>query len=468
MRDFGYDVADYRTVDPRFGTLGQLDQVIEGAHKLGLRVLIDQVWSHTSADHPWFSASAASRSGSYADWYVWADPHDDGTPPNNWLSVFGGSAWHWGPSRRQYYLHHFLESQPKLNLRNEAVLQAHFANAEYWLARGIDGFRLDAVDFLLHDEALRENPPHSPIAGSRWWNPFRLQRHLHDMCHPDADRLLIRFREFMDRFPEAILLGEVSSEAGALGRAAAMTGEQRLQMAYTLSVMKSEFSPDTFRQAIVETVSGKRDGSLCWSFSNHDVSRVVSRWNPDSVEQQAFIGLQLALLLCLPGGVSLYQGEELGLPDARLSLQQIRDPFGLAFYPAYAGRDASRTPMPWQAGARNCGFSGASETWLPLAPEHSPLAVDRQESIPTSTLNRYRSVLAWRKRHPALMSGDLTFVDLPLPLLAFRRNSDSESILACFNLSSQPAEVNEQQIPRFSATTELEFVTVPENGRLRT
>src|SRR5215469_14966707 len=197
MRDFGYDVADYRTVDPRFGTLGELDQVIEGAHKLGLRVLIDQVWSHTSADHPWFSASAASRSGSYADWYVWADPHDDGTPPNNWLSVFGGSAWHWGPSRRQYYLHHFLASQPKLNLRNEAVVEAHFANAEYWLGRGIDGFRLDAVDFLLHDEELRENPPHSPIAGSRWWNPFRLQRHLHDMCHPDADGLLIRFREFI-------------------------------------------------------------------------------------------------------------------------------------------------------------------------------------------------------------------------------------------------------------------------------
>jgi alpha-glucosidase len=173
------------------------------------------------------------------------------------------------------------------------------------------------------------------------------------------------------------------------------------------------------------------------------------------------------LLLCLPGGVSLYQGEELGLPDARLTLQQIRDPFGLAFYPAYAGRDASRTPMPWQAAAKNCGFSGASETWLPVAPEHSPLAVDLQESIPTSTLNRYRSMLAWRKRHPALISGDLTFLDLPLPLLAFRRNSASESILACFNLSSQPAEVSEPQIPRFSATTELEFVTVPENGRLR-
>lgn len=458
MRDFGYDVADHCSVDLSFGTLDDFDQLIARAHGLGLRVLIDQVWPHTSSDHRWFRASAASRSGAEADWYIWADPRADGAPPNNWLSVFGGSAWRWGPTRRQYYLHHFLPSQPKLNLRNEEVLQALFANAQFWLDRGVDGFRLDAMDFFLHDEELRDNPPRTHPTDAQPWNPFRRQRHVYDMAHPDTDGLVQRLRQFIDGYRNSVLLGELSSEAGAIRRAVAITGSQRLHMAYALGMMKSPFTAEAFRRALAEAVLEKNGtGSFCWAFSNHDVSRVVSRWNPEASESLAFLRLQSTLLLCLPGSVCLFQGEELGLPDARLSLDQIRDPFGLAFAPAYLGRDAARTPLPWQATALNLGFSSAQRTWLPVAPEHAALAVDRQMGDPQSALAWYRRMIAWRKRHPALVTGELELIGVPEPALAFARRGTSESILACFNLAAEAIELRLSDLPQFRCLDEPGF-----------
>ncbi len=336
MADCGYDVSDYRAVDRRYGTLADFDAVVARAKALGLRVLIDQVWSHTSIEHPWFAESRSSRDNEKADWFVWADPRADGGPPNNWLSAFGGPAWKWEPARRQYYLHHFLPDQPKLDLTNERVLEAHFANAEFWLRRGMDGFRFDAVDFMLHDDALRDNPP-DPIASPTAWNPFRLQRHIHDMCQPTSQVLMSRIRRFTDGFPDCATIGEMSSEVGALGRIANMTGSTKLHMAYTLGVMKSAFGAAMIRGAIEEAAVLNHTGWLCWGFSNHDVDRVATRWNPSGKEPQRFAQLLLALLACLPGSVCLYQGEELGLPNARLPLEAIRDPFGLAFLPAYRG-----------------------------------------------------------------------------------------------------------------------------------
>src|SRR5580698_4967940 len=163
QRDFGYDVAGYVDIDPLFGTMADFDALLARAHALGLKVLIDQVWSHTSDRHPWFLDSRTGRTAAKADWYVWADPRPDGMPPNNWLSVFGGAAWTWEPRRRQYYLHHFLDHQPALNLHNPAVMDALLETGRFWLDRGVDGFRLDAIDFLLHDRALRSNPP-APVS----------------------------------------------------------------------------------------------------------------------------------------------------------------------------------------------------------------------------------------------------------------------------------------------------------------
>lgn len=460
LEDWGYDVADYRSVDPRFGTLVDFDLVVGRIHELGMRIILDQVWSHTSTAHPWFDESRRSRDNPKHDWYVWADPNPDGSPPNNWLSVFGGSAWHWSAARGQYYLHHFLPSQPKLNLRNEAVLAAHFANAEFWIARGADGFRLDAVDFMLHDEDLRSNPPQLRVDNARSpWNPFRFQRHLHDMCNPASGLLIRRIREFMDRHPGTTTIGEISSEVGALDRIAALTGASKLDMAYTLGAMKTAFSPSMLRQALRDAVTLNRTGWLCWAFSNHDVERVASRWNPEGRDAPAFARLQMALLLTLPGSVSLYQGEELGLPEATVPIEAMRDPFGRQFYPIYRGRDGARTPMPWVAREIHAGFSSAEETWLPLDPRHHALAVDRQEAIPDSTLWAYRQMIAWRKRHKSLICGEVQMIDLPDPIFAFRRQLGDDAVVAAFNVSDQPASLDTHCLPAFEPAGELPFVT---------
>jgi alpha-glucosidase len=466
QHDFGYDVADYRAVDPLFGTDEDFDRVVARAHQLGLRVLIDQVWSHTSSDHAWFQESRGSRDNPKAGWYVWADARPDGSPPNNWLSVFGGSAWRWDPMRRQYYLHHFLLSQPKLNLREDAVLAEHFTTAEYWLGRGVDGFRFDAVDFMMHDPSLRDNPAAGVTPAQAPVNPFRMQQHPYDMSHADTDRLMTGIRWFMNRFPETTTIGELSSEPGASQRVAAMTGGTRLHMAYTLGVAKASFGAAGFRQMLTEAIDHSRDTWPCWSFSNHDVARVASRWNPTGVEAAAFAVLQMALLLCLPGSACLFQGEELGLPNAEIPRERMRDPFGLRFYPAYLGRDGARTPMPWVSGAPNLGFSRAAETWLPLAPAHDRLAVDLQQRDPTSTLSAYRSMLAWRKRHLASIAGDVTLLPVPDPLLAFRRGSGAEAIVAVFNLAAESVEIPIADVPKFRVATDLAFVTRPKGATL--
>jgi alpha-glucosidase len=461
MRDFGYDVSDYRSIDPLFGKIADFDAVVFHAHRLGLKIIVDQVWNHTSIDHPWFQESRAFRAGPKANWYVWADPSPDGGPPNNWLSVFGGSAWRWIPRRRQYYLHHFLPSQPKLDLRNPAVLDAHFANAEFWLARGVDGFRLDAIDFMLHDEALGSNPVRPwPRGDELPWNPFRMQRHVHDMAQSSTAALLSRIRGFMDRFPGRVTIGEISSEPGALDRVARLTGTMRLHMAYTLGVMKSAFTAAVFRQAVVDSATLNRAGWLCWAFSNHDVARVVSRWNPSGDAREAFIRLQMAMLLSLPGSVCLYQGEELGLPNAHIAAQEIQDPYGQAFYPAFAGRDGARTPMPWTAGAPNAGFSTGNRTWLPVDPEHVELAVDRQEADAASTLAAYRSMIRYRRTRPSLIVGETDLLDLPDPLVGWRRRVDGESTVAVFNLSAAPAAVPGRVLSQVIAA-DLPFVSRP-------
>ena len=466
MWDYGYDVADYRSVDPRFGTLADFDAVIARAHALDLKVIIDLVWSHTATDHPWFQESRASHRGPKADWYVWADPAADGGPPNNWLSVFGGSAWSWDPRRRQYYLHHFLATQPKLNLRNDKVLAAHFGNAEYWLDRGVDGFRFDAVDFMLHDEALPDNPPAKSKLSETPWNPFRLQHHAHDMCQPEINDLLSRIRGFTDRFRDLVTIGEISSEVGALERVAQLTAGARLHMAYTLGVMKAAFTPAMIRQAVNHATVLNRSGWICWSFSNHDVDRVVSRWNPDMREPTAFAKLAMALLLSFPGSVCLYQGEELGLPNARIPHDAIRDPFGQAFYPAYAGRDGSRTPIPWIKGAAHSGFSRASKTWLPIDAAQDALAVDAAASAPDSPLAAFRQMLSWRKRHPALLTGDLELFDLPDPLVGWRRCEGSDRVVAVFNLSPEPVSIPRTSLPPYDPAPELGFGTAPADDRL--
>jgi alpha-glucosidase len=439
MKDFGYDVSDYCGVDPRFGTLADFDQMIRRAHALGLKVIIDQVWSHSSDAHPWFRDSRTSAQSEKSDWYVWADPKPDGTPPNNWLSVFGGSAWSWEPRRRQYYLHHFLPSQPQLNLRSEAVVEALFEAGAFWLDRGVDGFRLDAIDFSFHDPDLRDNPARPrPDRPAR---PFGLQRHVHDMMQPEMPAFLERIRAFIDRWPGRALLGEVSSEGDALHRCGIYTdaGGTRLHTAYTLGLMRRDFTPDAFREAIAEA-EREPDGWVTWAFSNHDVVRSVTRWGANA-EHDEIARLLMALLLSLKGSICVYQGEELGLPEAELALEDLRDPYGIAFWPEFRGRDGARTPMPWRAGAPHAGFTTAERPWLPVPAAHHAFALDRQEADARAPLHAWRQFLRWRKAHPALVSGSIRMLPAPQGVLAFERRLGEERILCAFNFAPQPARM---------------------------
>lgn len=408
MADFGYDVSDWRAVDPLFGSMADFERVAEGCRRLGLKLIIDMVWSHSSDRHAWFQESRSSRGNARADWYVWADARPDGTPPNNWLSVFGGGAWSWEPRRRQYYLHHFLPCQPALNWRNPDVAAAMLEVGRFWRDKGADGFRLDAIDFLMHDEALRDNPPR-PLAEVPA-KPFGMQQHLYDMVRPETLEVLEAIRA---AFPDMVTVGELSSVGDPLARAGDYTRPGRLTLAYSLGLMRRPFTAATLRHTIAEAEAKLPGGSFCWAASNHDMERAASRWGDGSPASAKGI---LALMLALRGGLCLYQGEELGLTEALIPFDRLRDPYGIAFWPDYKGRDGCRTPLPWTA-------AQADDGWLPLPPEHRALAVEEQERDGDSVLNTLRRLLRWRKLHPDLTEGGLEMVELHPALVAFRRGA---------------------------------------------
>ncbi|MGV1834103.1 alpha-glucosidase family protein [Rhizobium rhizogenes] len=445
MADMGYDVADYCDVDPIFGTLADFDEMMTSAHALGLKVIIDQVISHTSDRHPWFIESRASRDNPKADWYVWADPKPDGTAPNNWLSIFGGPGWEWDGVRRQYYQHNFLTSQPDLNFHNSEVQDALLATVKFWLDRGVDGFRLDTVNYYFCDKQLRDNPPAANVVGgldAPESNPYGMQNHLYDKTQPENIDFLKRFRALLDQYEGRTTVGEVGDGARSLQTVAAYTsGGDKLHMCYTFDLLGPDFTPAHFRRCVGDFQANVADGWVCWAFSNHDVNRHVSRFAATEAEQPRVAKLAISLLSTLRGSICLYQGEELGLPEAELSFEDLRDPYGIRFWPAFKGRDGCRTPMPWEASRVHAGFTTAEKSWLPVPYQHAALAVDKQEADPQSVLHHYRQTLAFRKQHPALLDGDMTFLDTKEDVLAFMRSKGDETLLFVFNLSRAPVKV---------------------------
>ncbi len=442
MADFGYDIADYRNVDPMFGTLEDFDRLLVEAHARGLKVMIDQVLSHTSIEHAWFRESRRSRDNDKADWYVWADAKPDGTAPNNWMSIFGGPAWHWEPRRGQYYLHNFLADQPDLNFHNPAVREAVLDNVKFWLDRGVDGFRLDSINFCYHDAQLRDNPA-KPVEqrvgrGFRPDNPYAFQYHYYNNTQPENLPFLDKLRELLDRYPDATSLGEISSE-DSLATLGEYTNGKRLHMGYSFELLTDDFNVAHIRKTVRNLASHMPDGWPCWAISNHDVERVVTRWG--GPEAPGHLANQLTALVCsLRGSVCVYQGEELGLTEAEVPYELLQDPYGITFWPNFKGRDGCRTPMPWDD-SENAGFS-AVQPWLPVPAEHLALAVSRQETDPDSTLHGFRAFMAWRRTQPALRWGDIAMLDSEEPLLAFTRSFEGETVLACFNLSPEPLDVD--------------------------
>lgn len=442
MKDFGYDVSDYCDVDPMFGTLDDFCCMLEHAHSEGLRVLIDQVLSHTSDSHAWFVESRSSKTNPKADWYVWADAKGDGNPPNNWLSIFGGSSWQWDTLREQYYLHNFLSSQPDLNVRNPEVQEALLAVLRFWLELGVDGFRLDTVNFYMHDALLRSNsargrPPGIDGAVTSV-NPYAWQWHEYDKTQPENLIFLKKIRALLNEYPGTSTIGEVGAD-DSLGVMADYTKDgDKLHTAYSFDLLSDDCSAPHLHKVLSDFEQRVSDGWACWVLSNHDVVRVATRWRGIDAEPEA-LKLFASLQLSLRGSPCIYQGDELGLPQAELFFEQLQDPYGITMWPAFKGRDGSRTPMPWEATALHAGFSGADKTWLPLAETHRALAADVQQQQPHSVLAHYRTFLRWRKTMPVLIHGAIDLLPVDEKVLVFVRKLDGRRLLCAFNLSDSKA-----------------------------
>ncbi|TMM54158.1 alpha-amylase family glycosyl hydrolase [Sulfitobacter sabulilitoris] len=440
MKDFGYDVSDYCDVDPMFGTLADFDAVLAAAHARGIKVMVDLVLSHTSDQHPWFIQSRASRDNPRADWYVWADPRPDGTAPNNWLSIFGGTAWHWDARREQYYLHNFLTSQPDLNFHNEEVQIALLQVTRFWLDRGVDGFRLDTINFYYADRDLRDNPAlpaearNAKLAPSV--NPYNYQDHIHSKNRPETLGFLRRFRALLDEYPAAAAVGEVGDAQRGLRLLGDYTsGSDMVHMCYAFEFLAQEpLSATRVAEVFDELGRVARRGWPAWAFSNHDVTRHASRWSLTPAAQR----LYATLLMCLPGTACLYQGEELGLPEADVAFEDIQDPYGVEFWPEYKGRDGCRTPMVWEGEDYNGGFTDG-HPWLPVSHDHLNRSVSMQEAEPGAILHHYRRAIAFRRAHPALRKGDHDGVFAYGDVLHFTRTHQGETLFCAFNLSDTPS-----------------------------
>ena len=445
MKDFGYDVSDYRGVDPIFGTIEDFDELIAEAHKRDLKIMIDQVLSHSSDQHRWFTESRASRDNPKADWYVWADPNADGTPPNNWLSVFGGSAWAWDSRRKQYYLHNFLTSQPDLNFHCPDVVEQVLSDVKFWLDRGVDGFRLDAINFCFHDPELRDNPPSNAVAegsiGVRKENPYAYQFHKYDKTRPENLAFLQRLRALLDQYPGTTTVGEIGDDNSLQTMAEYTSGGDKLHMAYSFDLLTEQHGADFFHKTVDSIEKKLTDGWPCWAIGNHDVSRVATRWQARSPEQ---LKAYMAMLLTLRGSVCIYQGEELGLTEAELEYKDLVDPYGINFWPEYKGRDGCRTPMPWGRRQTNGGFSDG-RPWLPIAVEHLERAVSVQEAHEDSTLHFYREMIGFRKTLPALAKGDLKIVRADDDMLVLTRTLNDQRVLCAFNFTDTAQAFDQPQ-----------------------
>jgi alpha-glucosidase len=431
MKDYGYDVSDYCDVDPSFGTLADFDALVAKAHALGLKVTIDQVYSHTSNEHPWFVESSASRDNPKADWYVWAEAKADGTPPNNWQASFGGPAWTWHPRRRQYYLHNFLTEQPDLNVRNPQVQEALLAAGRFWLDRGVDGFRLDVANYYIQDEALRDNPP-APYKRTPS-RTYQFQQHLYDKSRPETLDFIARLRALTDEYPGQMMVGEIVDDDALARQIEYADGPHRLHTAYSFHLLTGgKGTPKLFAEAS-EACRGKAAWPA-WSIGNHDVPRYPTRLGgPDAPRTQ--VHALLAALFALRGVIFVYQGDELGLPQAKMRFEDLKDPFAINDYTGDAGRDGARTPFPWSSTAPMAGFTQASQTWLPIDPAHVALAADTQEHDPDSTLAFTRRLIALRKAEPALRLGEARVLAAPPEVLAVLRSGAGRPILWLVNLS---------------------------------
>lgn len=427
MADFGYDVSDYCTVDPVFGTEVDVQLLINEAHKRNIRILFDMVLNHTSIEHAWFIESRQSRDNEKSNFYIWSD-----TIPNNWYAAFGGRAWTYDTNRKQYYLHSFLPQQPDLNWRNPKVVEAVFEQLAFWLDKGIDGFRLDVINCIIKDEALRNNPK---IIGSRP-RPYDMQRHIFDRNRPESHQKLKMMRKFIDKYDQRMLVGEILVEMpGEPELAASYLGlhHDELHLCFDFSLAYTRFSAARWKKVAkrwYEAVGKHRVPT--WVLNNHDLPRIISRLHGNEEKAR----LAAMFLLTQRGAIFLYYGEELGLPNSKISRSAMHDPLGKRYWPFHPGRDPERGPMIWNTGEGN-GFT-TGESWLAFAKAANRYSVENQELETESMLHFYRRLLALRKKDEVLRNGLCSFVDTNnTHILAYCREIEADQRLILLNMSAK-------------------------------
>ena len=430
MADFGYDVSDYCAIDPLFGDLQAFDRLVEQAHRLDLKVILDYVPNHTSDRHPWFIESRASRDNPKRDWYVWRDARPDGSAPTNWIAEFGGSAWTWDAATGQFYYHAFLPEQPDLDWRNGEVVAAMLDVLRFWLDRGVDGFRIDAIHHLVESATLADNPP-NPLWREGMAPERRLKR-LHTIDQPEVHDAIAAMRTVVEDFGgDKLLIGE------------AYLPIDRLVLYYGID-LKGFHLPFNFHllttpwtataiAALIEAYEAKLPpgGWPNWVLGNHDRSRLASRIGHDQARVAAM------LLLTLRGTPTIYQGEEIGMSDVPVPADRVQDPWEKNVPGLGLGRDPVRTPMQWDASA-HAGFS-VVDPWLPLSADFRQANVAAQSATSGSILSLYRALLALRRAEPALQTGDYASIGATAQLLTFERRLGPRRLLIILNLTDQPA-----------------------------
>ncbi len=438
MADFGYDVSDYRDVDPVFGTLDDFDRLLAEAHRRAIRVIVDLVPNHTSDQHPWFVASRSSRDDPKRSWYVWADPRRGGGPPNNWRAVFGRdrSAWTLDPATGQYYLHHFLPQQPDLNWWNEDVRRAIDNVMRFWLDRGVDGFRIDVAHGLVKDKLLRDNP--------RLF-PRRRRRRNWDL--DEVHEIHRRWRRVLDEYDDRMAVGEVS--ARELSRLVRYYGnDDELHMPFNFNFVRQPWRAERFRGIVEEWERLlPRHAWPDYTLSNHDRSRAASRYGPQRARAAAL------MLLTLRGTPFIYYGEEIGMTDGPIPRERVVD---------VDGRDPERTPMQWDA-TRNAGFTSGAP-WLPLAPDASRVNVAAQRADPASLFSFYRQLISLRRASPALRGGAYRSLRSPRGVFAYLRETSDERMAVALNFVDRPRHV---ALEGASATILLSTARVRDGATVR-
>jgi alpha-glucosidase len=431
MVDFGYDVSDYTGVDRLFGTLEDLDRLVAAAHQRGLRVLLDWVPNHTSDQHPWFLASRSSRDDPKRDWYIWRDPRPGGGPPTNWITFAGESTWRFDERTGQYYYHAFLDAQPDLNWRNPQVQEAMFDTLRFWLARGVDGFRIDALSPLVEDDRLRDNPPNPDYRPGEDF-PYMRQLPIWNVDRPETRELAARIRKVVDEFGEdKVLLAELVLP---LEQTIAYYGADGdgIQVPFNFELLTAAWDARGIAGYIDRYLAALPAGGWPnWALGSHDTSRVASRVGPAQARVAAM------LLLTLPGTPILYQGDELGLRDVPVPPEQARD-LNAQLIPGL-GRDPQRTPMPWDGGP-GAGFT-TGRPWLPLGEDNFGRHVAGQRDDPGSMLTLHRRILTLRRQAPALTSGGYEPVRAAGDVLAYRRTRDGGPCLVALNLGPHPVRL---------------------------